>query len=69
MVAKQELCDVICTCLDPREGATFVSELALHYGSEDNCSVVIVPFGAWGKYAQRKNIKFRASRTQVGSGY
>ena len=69
VVSKQELCDVICTCHDPLEAATFVSEQALQYGSDDNCSVMVVPFGAWGKYAERKNIKFRFSRSQTGSRY
>ncbi|XP_074653345.1 protein phosphatase 1K, mitochondrial-like [Tubulanus polymorphus] len=50
----QELCDLISSTKSPSEAANIVTDQALHYGSEDNSSVIIIPFGAWGKYAKTK---------------
>lgn len=66
---EQELCDIVCTCQSPQEAADTVTDQALHYGSEDNCTALIVPFGAWGKYAENKSIQFRFSRSQSSSRY
>ena len=66
---EQELVDIVCTCRDPQEASNFLTDQALHYGSEDNCTALIVPFGAWGKYAEKKNLQFSFSRNFVGSRY
>ncbi|KAI1887413.1 hypothetical protein AGOR_G00190040 [Albula goreensis] len=47
---SQEICDVISQCHDPKEAAQRISEQALQYGSEDNSTAMVVPFGAWGKH-------------------
>ncbi|KAL4640446.1 protein phosphatase 1K, mitochondrial [Arapaima gigas] len=64
---SQEICDVINQCHDPREAAQLISEQALQYGSEDNSTIVVVPFGAWGKH-KSSNIRFSFSRSFVSSG-
>lgn len=40
---------------------------AAQFGSEDNGTVVIVPFGAWGKY-KNGEITFSFSRSFASSG-
>ena len=69
VLSEQELCDVVCTCQSPQEAADFVTDQALHYGSEDNCTALVVPFGAWGKFAQSKSVQFRFTRSQSSSRY
>ncbi|KAK3609154.1 hypothetical protein CHS0354_002133 [Potamilus streckersoni] len=46
----QEICDIIISSAIPSEAATLVTDEALQFGSEDNVTAVIIPFGAWGKY-------------------
>nr|4DA1_A Chain A, Protein phosphatase 1K, mitochondrial [Homo sapiens] len=50
MVNSQEICDFVNQCHDPNEAAHAVTEQAIQYGTEDNSTAVVVPFGAWGKY-------------------
>ncbi|XP_063412558.1 protein phosphatase Mn(2+)-dependent 1K-like [Mytilus trossulus] len=45
----QELVDIICCCSTPQEAASFVTDKALHFGSEDNSTAIVIPLGAWGK--------------------
>lgn len=40
---------------------------ALHYGSEDNSTIIVVPFGAWGKH-ENFDSSFSFSRGFVSSG-
>ncbi|XP_073795541.1 protein phosphatase Mn(2+)-dependent 1K isoform X3 [Danio rerio] len=50
IMSNQEICDIINLCHDPTEAANVIAEQALQYGSEDNSTVIVVPFGAWGKH-------------------
>ena len=50
VMSDREIVDYISSCSTPQEAANLLTDQALHYGSEDNSSVVILPFGAWGKY-------------------
>lgn len=63
----QEICDAVNTCNDPVEAAAFVTDQALQFGSEDNATAVIVPFGAWGKYQNRKKIALNFGRSLLRS--
>nr|XP_032825358.1 protein phosphatase 1K, mitochondrial-like [Petromyzon marinus] len=47
---SQEICNIVSQCNEPSEAAQLVGEQAMQYGSEDNTTVVVVPFGAWGKH-------------------
>nr|6AK7_A Chain A, Protein phosphatase 1K, mitochondrial [Homo sapiens] len=47
MVNSQEICDFVNQCHDPNEAAHAVTEQAIQYGTEDNSTAVVVPFGAW----------------------
>lgn len=67
MVNSQEICDFISQCHDPNEAAHAVTEQAIQYGTEDNSTAVVVPFGAWGKYKNSK-INFSFSRSFASSG-
>lgn len=40
---------------------------ALQYGSEDNSTIIVVPFGAWGKH-RTSDASFSFSRSFVSSG-
>ncbi|XP_069756935.1 protein phosphatase Mn(2+)-dependent 1K-like [Narcine bancroftii] len=51
MIEAQEVCDAVKNCEDPSEAAVFVNEQALQYGTHDNVTTIVVPFGAWGKYS------------------
>ncbi|KAM9142693.1 protein phosphatase Mn(2+)-dependent 1K isoform 3-T4 [Pangshura tecta] len=67
MVNSQEICDFINQCHDPLEAAHVVTEQAIQYGTEDNSTAVIVPFGAWGKY-KNSEVNFSFSRSFASSG-
>uniref|UniRef100_A0A668A3M7 protein-serine/threonine phosphatase n=1 Tax=Myripristis murdjan TaxID=586833 RepID=A0A668A3M7_9TELE len=64
---SQEICDVINQCHDPKEAAQRISDQALQYGSEDNSTIIVVPFGAWGKQ-KSSDTSFSFSRSFVSSG-
>ncbi|XP_058922836.1 protein phosphatase Mn(2+)-dependent 1K isoform X2 [Kogia breviceps] len=67
MVNSQEICDFVNQCHDPNEAAHAVTEQAIQYGTEDNTTAVVVPFGAWGKY-KTSEINFSFSRSFASSG-
>ncbi|KFO75151.1 hypothetical protein N303_09494 [Cuculus canorus] len=71
MVNSQEICDFINQCHDPagkmmKVTICFFSQ-AMQFGTEDNSTVVIVPFGAWGKY-KNSEVNFSFSRSFASSG-
>lgn len=49
VMTDKEVCEHISRSGDAHEAAHLVCDLSLQYASEDNSSVIIVPFGAWGK--------------------
>ncbi|TSL61111.1 Protein phosphatase 1K, mitochondrial [Bagarius yarrelli] len=67
IMSNQEICDVISQCHDPSEAAHVIAEQALQYGSEDNSTVIVVPFGAWGKQ-QNSQSSYSISRNFACSG-
>lgn len=67
LLSDQEICDVINKCADPTEAADVITQQALQYGSEDNSTIIIVPFGAWGKY-QTATAVYSMSRNFASSG-
>lgn len=67
IMTNQEICDVISQCHDPNEAANIIAEQALQYGSEDNSTIIIVPFGAWGKH-QNSEYSYSISRNFASSG-
>uniref|UniRef100_UPI00358E259B protein phosphatase Mn(2+)-dependent 1K n=1 Tax=Myxine glutinosa TaxID=7769 RepID=UPI00358E259B len=48
---SQDICDVINRCHEPAEAASNVADQALQYGTDDNSTAMVIPFGAWGAYA------------------
>ncbi|XP_060793749.1 protein phosphatase 1K, mitochondrial [Neoarius graeffei] len=67
IMSDQEICDVINQCHDPTEAAQIIAELALQYGSDDNSTVIVVPFGSWGKQ-QNSHHSYSMSRNLACSG-
>ncbi|KAM9836478.1 protein phosphatase Mn(2+)-dependent 1K [Aulostomus maculatus] len=67
LLSDQEICDIIGQCSDPTEAADIITQQALQYGSEDNATVVVVPFGAWGKHQHSSTI-YSMSRNFASSG-
>ncbi|XP_062301273.1 protein phosphatase 1K, mitochondrial isoform X2 [Scomber scombrus] len=67
LLSDQEICDAITQCHDPTEAADVITQQALQYGSEDNATIVIVPFGAWGKQ-QSSTAVYSMSRNFASSG-
>ncbi|XP_060103054.1 protein phosphatase 1K, mitochondrial [Heteronotia binoei] len=67
MVNSQEICDFVSQCHDPTEAAHVITEQAVQYGTEDNSTAIVVPFGAWGKY-KNSEISFSFSRSFASSG-
>ncbi|XP_033465403.1 protein phosphatase Mn(2+)-dependent 1K [Epinephelus lanceolatus] len=67
LLSDQEICDVINQCQDPTEAADVIAEQALQYGSEDNATIIVVPFGAWGKH-QSSTVVYSISRNFCSSG-
>ncbi|XP_041065623.1 protein phosphatase 1K, mitochondrial-like [Carcharodon carcharias] len=51
ILEAQEVCDIVKKCQDPSEAAAAVNEQALQYGTQDNLTTMVIPFGAWGKYS------------------
>ncbi|XP_016423864.1 protein phosphatase 1K, mitochondrial-like [Sinocyclocheilus rhinocerous] len=66
-MTNQEICDIINQCHDPTEAANVIAEQALQYGSEDNSTVIVVPFGAWGKH-QNAEYTYDMSRNFASIG-
>ncbi|XP_030629782.1 protein phosphatase 1K, mitochondrial [Chanos chanos] len=67
IMSNQEICDVISQCHDPMEAANVITQQAIQYGSEDNSTTIIVPFGAWGK-PQNSAYSYSMSRNFASSG-
>lgn len=67
LLSDQEICDVINQCQDPTEAAEVIAQQALQYGSDDNSSILVVPFAAWGKQ-QSSTVVYNMSRNFASSG-
>ncbi|XP_067226702.1 protein phosphatase Mn(2+)-dependent 1K isoform X3 [Chanodichthys erythropterus] len=67
IMTNQEICDIINQCHDPTEAANVIAEQALQYGSEDNSTLIVVPFGAWGKH-QNAEYTYDMSRNFASIG-
>ncbi|XP_033728618.1 protein phosphatase 1K, mitochondrial-like [Pecten maximus] len=66
VLSDQEVVDITCSCTNPQEAASRVTDQALQFGSEDNATCVIIPLGAWGKYStDTGTIQYSFGRTFV----
>ncbi|XP_023223017.1 protein phosphatase 1K, mitochondrial-like isoform X2 [Centruroides sculpturatus] len=66
-LSDQEICDSVNNCTTPAEAANFITDQAMQFGSQDNATAVIVPFGAWGKFQNYSGIKYNFGRTLTHS--
>ncbi|KAL8607572.1 hypothetical protein ACOMHN_003491 [Nucella lapillus] len=63
VLSDEEMINIVSSCQSPAEAAGLVADQALHFGSEDNASVLVLPFGAWGKYiASASSLQYRFGR-------
>lgn len=66
----QEIIDIVSSCHNPSKAAKSLADQALHFGSEDNSSALVVPLGAWGKYASAPHaIVYSFGKTVIGNRY
>ncbi|XP_041374901.1 protein phosphatase 1K, mitochondrial-like [Gigantopelta aegis] len=70
VLSDQEVVDIIGSCENPTEAANLLTDQALHFGSEDNTTAMIIPFGAWGKYRNTTNtIQYSFGRNLSGNRF
>lgn len=70
VLSDQELMDIITSCRTPSEAAKFITDQALQFGSEDNSTAVVIPFGAWGKYQNTtRAIPYSLGRNLISNRY
>lgn len=55
VMTDQEIINIVNSCSQPLTAAQYVCDQALHYGSEDNSTALIMPFGAWGKFKNHRS--------------
>ncbi|KAL4231005.1 Protein phosphatase 1K [Mactra antiquata] len=66
----QELMDIITSCSTPSEAAHLITDQALQFGSEDNSTAMVIPFGAWGKYrSTTRSIPYSFGRNLSSNRY
>lgn len=56
VMSDSEIVNCITHAETPADAAQYVTDSALNYASEDNSTAIVVPFGAWGKFKNSKNI-------------
>lgn len=49
VLSDQEVVDIVNSCGVPSEAANILTDQALQFGSDDNATSMVIPFGAWGK--------------------
>ncbi|ESP04232.1 hypothetical protein LOTGIDRAFT_136567 [Lottia gigantea] len=65
-----ETVNLVSSCPSPKEAASSLVDEALHFGSEDNSTCVVIPFGAWGKYRDAdKSMPYSFGRNLLGNRY
>lgn len=70
VLSDQELMDIVTSCHNPSEAAKFITDQALQFGSEDNSTAVVIPFGAWGKYQNTtRSIPYSFGRNLFSNRY
>lgn len=65
VMSNEEIGTCIATCEDASEAAQALCDQALQFGSDDNVTAVVVPFGAWGKYS-RNTLGYSFARNLQG---
>ncbi|KAK3083322.1 hypothetical protein FSP39_019442 [Pinctada imbricata] len=69
VLSDQEVMDIVCSCPTPSQAASFITDQALQFGTEDNTTTVIIPLGAWGKYRTNRAIPYSFGRNLVGGRF
>ncbi|XP_046376609.1 protein phosphatase 1K, mitochondrial-like [Haliotis rufescens] len=70
VMGDQEVVDIVGSCRDTNEAASMLTDQALQFGSEDNTTAMIIPFGAWGKYRSTTNsIPYSFGRNLFGNRF
>ena len=70
VVGDQEMVSIVASCKTPLEGAQLLTDQALHFGSRDNVTALVVPFGSWGTLDNSQtSVPFSFIRNVVGSRF
>jgi len=65
VMSNQEIGNCIATCENAGEAAQALCDQALQFGSDDNVTAVVIPFGSWGKYS-RNTLMYSFARNLQG---
>lgn len=52
VMSNHEIGNFIATCENAEEAAQALCDQALQFGSDDNVTAIVIPFGSWGKYSR-----------------
>jgi len=66
-LTAKEVVDTIHSKPNAKLGARHLVDSALHLGSQDNCTAVVIPLGAWGKYKSPATTHRRQFRHFIAS--
>lgn len=58
VLSNQEIIDLVNQSESPKEAALLVADQALHYSSDDNVTILVIPLGAWGKFRSTNSINY-----------
>ncbi|KAL5008766.1 hypothetical protein ScPMuIL_014347 [Solemya velum] len=56
VLSDQEVVDIVNSCRVPSEAANILTDQALQFGSDDNATSMVIPFGAWGKDRKKSRL-------------
>lgn len=65
VMSNTEIGNCIATCDNAGEAAQALCDQALQFGSDDNVSAIVIPFGSWGKYS-RNTLMYSFARNLQG---
>jgi len=65
VMSNEEIGNCIAACDNADEAAQALCDQALQYGSDDNVTAIVIPFGSWGKYS-RNSLLYSFARNLQG---
>jgi len=65
-MSLKEITSEINSCKTAKDSAKHLVDRALLLGSDDNCTAIVVPLGAWGKYREPSS-SMKLNRNFIGS--
>lgn len=65
VMSNSEMGNCIAACDNADEAAQALCDQALQFGSDDNVTAIVIPFGSWGKYS-RNSLMYSFARNLQG---